>query len=181
MPAPASAGIARGADAARADDRDAGRLKSVLPDPADLGQDDVARVAVEFVVGQRHGLTPVEPKPPAPRAVSHSSSTSSNAARRHRGGDELGDALAAADREGLAAVVDQEDLQLAAIVAVDRAGGVGDADAMLEGEARARADLDFIASGDGDAEAGGDGVALAGARSRSSAATTSIPAAPGLA
>ena len=45
-----------GADPARADDGDARGLEAVLPDPADLGQDDVARVAVEFVVGERHGL-----------------------------------------------------------------------------------------------------------------------------
>ena len=50
MPAPASAGMARGADPARADDGDARRLEALLPDPADLRQDDVARVAVEFVV-----------------------------------------------------------------------------------------------------------------------------------
>ena len=106
--------------------------------------------------------TPVLPKPPAPRCVSSQLVDFVERCQRHRGGDELGDALAAADREGLAAVVDEQDLQFAAIVAVDRARRVGDGDAMLEGEARARADLDFIAVRDGDAEAGGDGVALPG-------------------
>jgi hypothetical protein len=53
--------------------------------------------------------------------------------QRHCGRNELGDALAAADGEGLAAMVDEQDLQFAAIIAVDRAGGVGNADAMLEG------------------------------------------------
>ena len=40
----------RRADAARADDCDAGRLQPLLPDPAELRQRDMARIAVEFVV-----------------------------------------------------------------------------------------------------------------------------------
>jgi len=40
----------RRADPARADDRDPRRLQPLLTDPADLGQDDVARVAIEFVI-----------------------------------------------------------------------------------------------------------------------------------
>ena len=32
------------------------RLEALLPDPADLRQDDVPRIAVEFVVGERHPI-----------------------------------------------------------------------------------------------------------------------------
>src|SRR5262249_57444543 len=49
---------------------------------------------------------------------------------RHRGDDELRDAIAAAHDEGRLAVVDEDHLHLAAVVAVDRAGGVEDADAL---------------------------------------------------
>src|SRR5436190_12113901 len=80
----------------------------------------------------------------------------------YRGRHQLGDALATTDRERLVAMVDHDDLQFAAIVAVDRAGRIGDADAMLERKTRAGPDLNFIALWDGDLEAGGDGVTLTG-------------------
>ena len=60
----------------------------------------MAGVAVELGVAEAH--RPVEPKPPAPRAVSSSSSTSAKRGALHRRGDELGDALAARDLERLA-------------------------------------------------------------------------------
>src|SRR4051794_10242139 len=61
-------------DAARADYCDPGGLELALPDPADLRQDDVPRVPLQLFVGEAH--RPVEPKPPAPRLVSVSSTTS---------------------------------------------------------------------------------------------------------
>src|SRR5205823_2942157 len=57
----------RATDPARADDRDICRLELALSHSPDLQQDDVPRVAFEFLVGEAHW--PVEPKPPAPRLV----------------------------------------------------------------------------------------------------------------
>ena len=79
---------------------------------------------------------------------------------QHRRGDELGDALAALHFERLVAEVGEDDLHLAAIVAVDRAGRVETGDAMLQREAGPRADLNLVAVRDLDCEASGDGVAL---------------------
>ena len=72
---------------------------------------------------------PVEPKPPAPRAVSSRASTSRQRRLDHRGDHQLGDAVAAADDEVLGAEVDQDHLHLAAIVGVDGAGRVQAGDA----------------------------------------------------
>src|SRR6185369_16308068 len=74
--------------------------------------------------------------------------------------DELGDALAAPDRERLVAMVDDDDLQFAAIIAVDGPGRVGDRDPVLQREPRSRPDLDLVALGNCDFEAGGDRVPL---------------------
>ena len=74
----------RAPDAARAHYRDARGLELLLPDSADLWQDNVPRVAVELVVGEPH--CPVEPKPPAPRSVSLSSATSRKFAFRSGAG-----------------------------------------------------------------------------------------------
>src|SRR6185369_8233614 len=63
---------------ARADHGNACRFQFLLPDAADLRQHDLPRIAVEFGVGEGH--CPVEPKPPAPRAVSLSSATSTKLA-----------------------------------------------------------------------------------------------------
>ncbi len=59
---------------------------------------------------------------------------------RHRCDHHLGDAHAAFDEEFLFAEIDQQDLHLAAIVAVDRAGRVEAGDAVLQREAGAGAD-----------------------------------------
>src|SRR6202022_2328790 len=71
---------------------------------------------------------------------------------RHRRDDELGDALAARDRHRGAAEIGEDDLDLAAVIGIDRAGAVEHRDAMMEGEARTRPDLRFVAlrQGDGD-------------------------------
>ena len=78
-PGAGECGNHRCADATGADHCDLGRFQTLLASAADLGKHDVAGVAVEFLVGHR----PVLPKPPAPRSVSESSSTSSNSATVH--------------------------------------------------------------------------------------------------
>src|SRR5260370_38747597 len=75
--------------------------------------------------------------------------------------DELGDALAALEDYGLAAEIGQDDVDLAAIVGVDRAWAVEHSDAVLEGEARARPDLPLIALGQSERYAGRHRPALA--------------------
>src|SRR4029079_191720 len=72
---------------------------------------------------------------------------------RDGGWNQLGDAVATTDGEGLAAMVDHDNLQLAAIIAVDGAGRVGNGDSVLERQAGTGTNLDFIAFGDGDLEA----------------------------
>lgn len=74
----------------------------------------------------------------------------------HRRDDQLRDAHAIFDGEGGAAEVDQGNPQFASVVAIDGAGGVGDADAVLGGEAGAGADLTFVPLFDGDGPAGRD-------------------------
>ena len=82
--------------------------------------------------------------------------------RGDRGDDELGDAHAAFDGEVGRAVVDQGDVDLAAVVGVDGPGGVDGRDAVLGGEAGPGADLAFVAGGDGEREPAGDQADLAG-------------------
>ena len=116
MPGPGERRDDRAADPARADHRDLRRLELALPDPADLRQDDVPRVALELVVGEGHWPGGAEapgsaarsrraPRPREMRALLHR--------RRHQ----LRDALAALDLERLAAEIGEDDLHLAAIIA----------------------------------------------------------------
>src|SRR3546814_3544160 len=72
---------------------------------------------------------------------------------RHRRHHHLGDAVAARHRERLAAEVDQQHLQFAAIVAVDGAGRVDHGDAVPAGEAGARPHLRLVAVRQGNGEA----------------------------
>ena len=58
-PAPASAGMAAAPIPPAPTTAMLRRLEPLLPDAADLRQDDVAGVAVEFVVGEGQSLTPV--------------------------------------------------------------------------------------------------------------------------
>ena len=82
-----------------------------------------------------------------------------NADARDRLDEELRDAVARSDGEGLGAVVDEDDLHLAPVIAVDDAGqGV---DAVAHGEAAARPDEADVAGRDLEGEAGGDGGPLA--------------------
>ena len=81
---------------------------------------------------------------------------------RDRREHQLRHAIAPRDGEVLRPVVDQDDLELAAIVAVDRARRIGHGNAMLESETRAGADLYLVACGDRDGQAGRDRVSLSG-------------------
>jgi hypothetical protein len=70
--------------------------------------------------------------------------------RRHeRYDDELGDTLTALDRDRIVAVVDQDDLQFAAIARVQNAGSVDDADTITSGETAPRGDKTHVALGQG--------------------------------
>src|SRR6185369_15621271 len=73
----------------------------------------------------------------------------------HRGHQHLRDAFAAGNAESFLAQVDQEHLDLSAIVRVDGAGRVQAGDAVLGGQAGAGTDLRLEAGGQGDAQAGG--------------------------
>ena len=97
----------------------------------------------------------------APRAVSPARLRSSTAARVTGGEDDLRDAHAARHREILVAEIDQQHLDLAAIVAVDRARRVEAGDAVLEGEAGARPHLALEAFRDFHDQAGRHQRALA--------------------
>ena len=73
----------------------------------------------------------MEPKPPCPRRVAKD--VDRNDLNLSDGRDhELGDAVATADKERLAAMVDQDHHQLAAIICVDGAGRVEQRHAVLE-------------------------------------------------
>ena len=69
-----------------------------------------------------------------------------------------------ADRERLAAEIDQQHHDLAAIVGVDGAGAVEHGDAMLEREARARAHLRLVAGGSSSAKPVGTSARAPGAQ-----------------
>src|ERR1041385_7764148 len=73
---------------------------------------------------------------------------------RDRRDYELRDAVAAVHGEGLGAEVHEDDADLAAIVRVDGAGRIDDADAVPEREAGAGAHLAFVAFRDRDLDSG---------------------------
>src|SRR6476619_5825896 len=68
--------------------------------------------------------------------------------------NQLCNSHAAGDAERLLAQIDQNHADLAAIVCIDRAGRIGDSDAVLGGESRARADLGLEARRQRDRDAG---------------------------
>lgn len=74
------------------------------------------------------------------------------------GDDHLGDAVAFVDLVGLAAEVDEDDFDFAAVAGVNGAGAVGDADGVFEGEAGAGADLRFETGGKLNGKAGRNGL-----------------------
>src|SRR5262249_54256377 len=83
-------------------------------------------------------------------------------ARPHnRRENRLGDARAALDGEWRIAGIQYDDLDLAAVVLVDRAGAVGQHDAVAKCQARSRPDLQLVAGWQCDREAGGDQRPLA--------------------
>ena len=124
---------------------------------------------------------PVEPKPPAPRALSDKRLDLDQFGLLMAGDHHLGDLVAARDHKHLVAVIDQDGLDLAAIVAVDGAGRIQAGDAVVERQARAWPHLRFHTQGQLDGDAGGHRHALAGQQVRcgsSTAARRSSPAEP---
>ena len=124
----------------------------------------------------------MEPKPPAPAACFAQLRDLAKSrlldGRRH----ELRNSLAPTHLERLAAEIGEDDLHLATIIVIDRAGRVEAGDAVLQRKSRARTHLDLVSFRNRDREAGRDRVALARSKSvTSSAATTSRPAAPSVA
>src|SRR5579885_1693667 len=75
--------------------------------------------------------------------------------------DQLRHALAAHERHRRRAEVDQDHLDLAAVVGIDRAGAVEHGEAVLQGEPRARPDLRLVALGKSQRDAGRHRRALA--------------------
>src|SRR5438876_4325778 len=71
----------------------------------------------------------------------------------HARDDELGDAVAALDRDGILSEVGEDHAELAAVVAVDGAGAVRAGDALAQRQAGARSDLAFESVPDGDRKA----------------------------
>ena len=126
---------------------------------------------------------PVEPKPPAPRALAANSSTTSNSTCT------TGTTTSCAMRSSgwmvnaRLAAVPQRDHQRPLVVGVDQADQVAEHDAVLRAEARARQDHRGVARiADVDGDAGGDQLAFAGIAERalvSMHARRSSPAAPG--
>ena len=127
------------------------RIRSL---PAEERRDADARLG-------RHQC-PDEPKPPSPRSLPGSSSTSRSVDSGHGDEDELGDPHAGLDDERLAPVgVVEDHAQLAAVARVDEPGRVHDRDPVLRREAGARHDEPGVALGDRDGDAGSDERALA--------------------
>ncbi len=68
----------------------------------------------------------------------------------------LGDAVASANHKRFPAEVEQDDMDLSAVVGVDGARGVEKPDPVAHRQPAARPDLPFIPLGKGDPDAGGD-------------------------
>ncbi len=113
-------------------------------------------------VRQSLHVMPVEPKPPAPRAVCGNSAISTSSACSWRAITIWAILLPRVMRKGLVAVIDQDRLDLAAIVAVDGAGRIEHSDAVVERQARTRPHLRLVANGQFDGDAAGDGGARTG-------------------
>src|SRR5271166_1090447 len=73
-----------------------------------------------------------------------------------RGDNQLGDSVAARDSHGVRAEVDREDLELAAIVVIDRAGRIDHREPVVEGAAAAGSNLAFVARWNRDGDSGRD-------------------------
>ena len=74
----------------------------------------------------------------------------------HLGEDHLGDPHAACHGESFFRVIDQNDLDLAAIVGVDRSWSIEESDSMLDGEAAPGTDLGLKMFGKGNENTRGD-------------------------
>ena len=152
----------RAAEAAGPDDEHAGGAEALLAGAADLVQHDVAGVAGELVRGEGHPPVPVEPKPPAPRALAASASASAQAMRATGASTSWAMRSPWAMVTGSAPWLMRMTPDLAAVVAVDGAGGVEERQALAQREAGARADLHLVAGRDLEGEAGRDEGAGAG-------------------
>ena len=161
----------RRAEPARAQHEHAAGQQFLLAGLADLVQDhDGGRTAarsgvlrVELAPASRR---PVEPKPPSPRALSGSISVSRQARRATGAMTSWAMRSPRVEAEGRLAEIDQNDLDLAAIIGIDGAGAVEQGHAMFERQARARADLGLIARGQGDGDSGRDEPPRCRARAR---------------
>ena len=100
------------------------------------------------------------------RAPLHLDSAFDQLGVRDAGDDQLGDPHAAADDKRLAAEIDQDDLDLSAIIGVDGSRSVKDGNAVADGKARTRPDWPFAARRQRDGNAGRDHRARRPARSR---------------
>ena len=80
----------------------------------------------------------------------------------NRGKNGLSDARTTLDDEGFAAGIEQNDADFAAVVLIDGAGGVGQGDAVAQGETGSWADLEFVTRWQGDGQAGRNQQALTG-------------------
>lgn len=72
------------------------------------------------------------------------------------GDDHLGDPHAACHGEGLFCVIDQNDLDLAAIVGIDRSWGIEECDPVFDRETASGTDLGLKMFGNGDQNTRGD-------------------------
>jgi hypothetical protein len=104
----------------------------------------------------------VEPKPPAPRALSSNDSDDVQLDLHHGHHHQLRDALHGIHYERVLAAVPARDEHLALVVGVDEPHQVAEHDAVLVAQARARNDDAASRVGEVDREARGDERAVAG-------------------
>ena len=116
----------------------------------------VTRTKKMYQKARTNYVRPVEPNPPPSRDVGASVCARVSFARDDRREDELRDALAARERDGLGAEIGEDDLHLAAVVAVDRAGPVQQREAVAKGEAAPHPHLPLEALGDRERDPGRD-------------------------
>ena len=118
----------------------------------------MARIALNLFIREVH--RPVEPKPPIPRCVSSSSSTSSNCALS-AGAEPTAQSFRRDGSETVRFQIRENDLHFAAIVVVDRSGRIETCDPMLESETRSWSNLNFVTFGNCDCKTSRNRVALA--------------------
>ena len=136
----------RRADAAGADDENTRGFQLLLAFAADLLQHQLAFIAFDFVCGEHDRASVSHALGRKPR-ISAGGAEAAGAARGvaklrdlddgdmlHAGNNQLSDAVAAANGEGLGAVIDEKHHDLAAIIGIDGARAVEQRHAMLQGK-----------------------------------------------